>query len=268
MQRSKNLRKIKQCRGCPFYAPPKQCLDPAIKSGWCGDWIWYVRGSKQHRRRYARPRDPRTVAQQLCRARLTAASRSYSRLLTDEQQDACIAAGAKVQSRPRLGQSGPLTGQQDWVRKDYARQKAQHEGEKAKTASKPEQNQGFPRSTSDTHRGISVVSPVRRRLKAGPARKGEAGRKNVECRMKKEVRASQVPRNQRIAEPTRGQFRRTAGVTPSGFGRHSGRSSLLRGPKARRRSSGVRSSHGKTLWRRQRGLAARRRRQPEQVDIL
>jgi hypothetical protein len=39
-------------------------------------------------------------------------------LLTDEQQDACIAAGAKVRSRPRLGQSGPLTGQQYWMRKD------------------------------------------------------------------------------------------------------------------------------------------------------
>ena len=265
MQRSKNLRKIKQCRGCPFYAPPKQCLDPAIKSGWCGDWIWYVRGSKQFRRRYAQPRDPRTVAQQLCRARLTAASRSYSRLLTDEQQDACIAAGAKVRSRPRLGQSGLLTGQQHWVRKDYARQKAQYEGENAKTAWKPEQNHGFPRSTSDTHRGISVVSPGQRRLKAGPARKGKAGRKNLECRMKKEGRASQVPQNQRVAEPARGQCRRPAGVTPSGLGRHSGRSSPLRGLRAQRRSWGVRASHRKVPSRRQQGLASRRRRQQEQV---
>jgi hypothetical protein len=84
----------------------------------------YMRGSKQCRRRYARPMDLRTVAQLLCRARFTGASRRYSRLLTDAQQDACIAAGSKVQSRPRLGQSGPLTGQQYWVHKDATQENA------------------------------------------------------------------------------------------------------------------------------------------------
>jgi hypothetical protein len=52
------------------------------------------------------------------RARLAAASKSYNEALTDDQQDACIAAGAKRRTRPRLGQSGQQTGQQYWVGKE------------------------------------------------------------------------------------------------------------------------------------------------------
>ena len=50
-------------------------------------------------------------------ARLTAALKAYSEVLTDAEQDACIAAGAKRRTRPRLGQSGPQTGHQYWVSK-------------------------------------------------------------------------------------------------------------------------------------------------------
>ncbi len=88
-----------------------------LKSGRCGDWVWYMRGGKQCRRRWAKPRDPKTPAQLRCRERLAAASKEYNEALTAEQQDACIAAGAKQQSRPRLGDSGTLTGQQNWVQK-------------------------------------------------------------------------------------------------------------------------------------------------------
>jgi hypothetical protein len=49
------------------------------------------------------------------RARVAAASKAYSATLTEEEQDACIAEGAKRQTRKRLGQSGPATGQQWWV---------------------------------------------------------------------------------------------------------------------------------------------------------
>ena len=79
-----------------------------------------MRSGQQYRRRYARPRDPGTLAQLLCRAHFKATSRSYSRSLTQEERAACIAAGAKLRSRSRLDQSGPLTGQQYWVRKDSA----------------------------------------------------------------------------------------------------------------------------------------------------
>ena len=65
-----------------------------------------MRGGKQCRRRYARPRDPGTLAQLLSRARFGTVSRRYGRSLTDEERDACIAAGAKLRSRPRMDQSG------------------------------------------------------------------------------------------------------------------------------------------------------------------
>lgn len=91
-----------------------------------------MRDGKQRRRPYRRPKDPHTLAQMRCRGRFGAASSSYSQWLTDEQYEASIAAGAKVRSRPRLGQSGPLTGQQYWVSKEYARQKAQSKATKLK----------------------------------------------------------------------------------------------------------------------------------------
>ena len=55
------------CRRCPFRAPSGRCLDRAIKSGRCGDWIWFVRHGKQIRRLYVRPRDPRTLAAVIAR---------------------------------------------------------------------------------------------------------------------------------------------------------------------------------------------------------
>jgi len=67
-----------------------------------------------------KPNDPRSWRQRRWRARLTAASRKYSHSLNEKQQDACVAAGAKRRSRPRLGQSGPLTGQQYSVGKECA----------------------------------------------------------------------------------------------------------------------------------------------------
>jgi hypothetical protein len=104
-----------------MWRPATRCLDPThLRSGRCGDWVWYVLGGKQRRRRDVIPRDPRTPAQLRSRAALGATSRDYSAVLTEAQQDACIAAGAKVQSRRRLGSSGPLTGQQYHVRQECA----------------------------------------------------------------------------------------------------------------------------------------------------
>ena len=108
------------CSICQWRGPSGECLEKVIKSGRCGDWVWYMRGSKQCRRRWFNPRDPQTPAQLRSRARLAAASKEYNEALTNEQQDASIAAGAKEQSRPRLGDSGTLTGQQHWVRQRCA----------------------------------------------------------------------------------------------------------------------------------------------------
>ena len=254
MQRRRNSRPSRQCRGCPFWASPARCLNPSIRSGWCGDWIWYMRGSKQCRRRYARPKDPRTVAQLLNRGRFRTASKRYSRVLTDEQRHACIAAGAKVRSRPRLDQSGPLTGQQYWMRKDARRANTDVKTKSLKTIPQVLQPQRVARSTSGLHRSITGVSPEQRRLYTRAARPGGGGRKRV-------------LQYRRVTGRGQGQCRRTAGVRLVRAGRHPGGSSLLRGLRARRRSWGVRTSYLKVRARRQPRLAWRRRSQPEQAGV-
>jgi hypothetical protein len=105
-----------RCSRCALCGPAGECRDgTAVKSGRCGDWVWYERAGHQWRRRWLKPFDPKTAKQRTWRAHLAAASKAYNELLTEEQQDACIAAGAKRQTRTRFGQSGPQTGQQYWV---------------------------------------------------------------------------------------------------------------------------------------------------------
>jgi hypothetical protein len=119
--RRRDKKRRNWCRRCPFSAPSGRCLDTTIRSGRCGDWVFYrLPGGKQCRRRWVRPKDPLTPAQTRNRARLAAASCKYSAGLTAQERAACIAAAARRRSRPRLGQSGPLTGQQYSVRKQYA----------------------------------------------------------------------------------------------------------------------------------------------------
>ena len=105
------------CSRCALCGPAGECLDTVEKSGRCGDWVWYVWNGHQWRRRWLKGIDPKTAKQRAWRAHLAAASKSYNEVLTDEQQDACIAAGARRRCRPRLGDSGMHTGQQYWVGK-------------------------------------------------------------------------------------------------------------------------------------------------------
>jgi len=164
------------CRRCPFCAPSGQCLDRTIKSGRCGDWIWFVRNGKQIRRLYLCPHDPRTPAQLRSRARLGATSRKYSYSLTEKQRQACIAAGAKLRSRPRLGQSGPLTGQQYSIRRQYALQKAHGNEVNAAFAPKVPKPQKVKPTSWEPRRGASGVSPERRRLATGRASGARGGK--------------------------------------------------------------------------------------------
>ena len=92
-------------------------LPDVPKSGRQGDWIYYVRGNRQLRRPYKKPRDPRTPAQLRCRAAFRTAVKAWSQSqgMTQDDQRAWIAVAGKVQSRPRLAQSGPLTGQQYFI---------------------------------------------------------------------------------------------------------------------------------------------------------
>ena len=93
-------------------------MDSAVKSGRCGDWVWYVWKGHQWRRLWVKGVDPKTAKQGAWRAALATASKAYSNALTDEEQDACINAGAKRRTRPRLGDSGSETGHQYWVGKE------------------------------------------------------------------------------------------------------------------------------------------------------
>ena len=63
------------------------------------------------RRMKVTPRNPRTSAQQVIRQNLATQAAAYDQL-TDVQQEAWIAAAAQIQSKPHLGQKGPLTGLQ------------------------------------------------------------------------------------------------------------------------------------------------------------
>jgi hypothetical protein len=105
-------------------------------SGRDGDYVYYMRGKKQCRRRYFVPRDPRTPTQLRYRAALGAASKkwSHSGELTEELRQACRLAGAKVRSRRRLGLSGRLTGQLYYVKRACAGGEGRRQVEEGRTA--------------------------------------------------------------------------------------------------------------------------------------
>jgi hypothetical protein len=184
----------RRCPRCPFYAPSGKCRNTTLRSGRCGDWIWYVRNGKQFRRLWTRPRDPRTPLQLYWRARLSAASKRYSQGLTGGQRDGCIAAGARLRSRPRLFQSGLLTGQQYSVRQQCA-PKVAVDACHAGTMVRPLQTRGISASTWEHYRSaafalpwqcrkttvhpgrIITIWPVRERGKVGQISRNECRRK-------------------------------------------------------------------------------------------
>ena len=187
--------KVHGCRGCPCRTPSGRCLDTRIKSGRCGDWVWYVSGNKQLRHLYVKPRDPRTPRQLAERARFSAASKHYRDSLTQDQRNALIAAGAKFQSRPRLAQSGPLTGQQYAIRLEYA---AEAEGRmpKAESTAKGPPIQGISLPTSELPRSVAGGPPAPGRRVTGRVtgrerrgQNGEGSRHSV--RTSSEVRQGQ-----------------------------------------------------------------------------
>ncbi len=81
------------------------------KSGKCGLIVFQQGRYGQIARALAIPTNPRSTAQRTVRATLTAAARSWS-TLTQAQRDAWTATAAALQSHPRLGLYGSLTGNQ------------------------------------------------------------------------------------------------------------------------------------------------------------
>ena len=67
------------------------------------------------RRSLVTPKNPRTGAQGAIRSNLASQAAAYRRL-TDDQQEAWISAAASASTRATLGQSGPLTGLQLFVK--------------------------------------------------------------------------------------------------------------------------------------------------------
>ncbi len=192
------------CRDCPFRASSGACLDRTLKSGRCGDWVWFVlRGNKQFRRRWVKPNDRCWLGQRRWRGRLSAASRRYSHSLTEKERNACIAAGSKRRSRPRLDQSGALTGQQYSVGKECAAH-AREEVCKVTTTraivpqpqrltkahhSQVPQHQRVVRGTWEPRQGIAGVSPGCHHRNKGRGRQDEGRRTEIACRRRRKETA-------------------------------------------------------------------------------
>ena len=84
----------------------------APKSGRWGNWEYYMRRGKQRCRRHAERKKSRTPAQGQARDAFGGPARAWGKKLTQEQRDAWNAVAKHVWSKPRLGQSGPLHGEQ------------------------------------------------------------------------------------------------------------------------------------------------------------
>jgi hypothetical protein len=80
-------------------------------SGRRGKHVFYMRGRRLYRRLYVVPRNVRTAARRRTRGAFGVIAKAWSQVLTEEQRQAWMVAAAKVKSRPRLWQSGPLTGE-------------------------------------------------------------------------------------------------------------------------------------------------------------
>lgn len=131
---------------------------------------------------------PAHAAQLHSRAAFGAASNAWSesQRLTEEEREAWRAAGAKVQSRLRLYQQGPLTGQQFFVGRNCARdqiggkmrwelaepkeESAGARRQDAEFASQVAQPQTVARPTWDRYRSGAGVVPGQCRWTAGCSR--------------------------------------------------------------------------------------------------
>jgi len=186
--------------------------------------LYYVVNGKQRWRRHAVPKDPRTPAQQRSRARFAAASKTWSEdgLLTEAHRNAWYSDGAKRQSSSRLGSSGPLTGQQNYIGRNCTRKQRecemllhlrQSEQNKVKIkALRPEltaeasQYQPFTRATSGTRRACAGYAPSIRHARTGYARKCEVRQLML-----------QVPRIKRVTQSTSGRPQSNTRALPARY---------------------------------------------------
>ncbi len=213
-----------------------------------------MRKGRQRWHRYVIPRDPRTPAQQRSRAVFGAASKTWSesKELTDDLRDAWHADAAKRQSRSRLGSSGPLTSQQDFVGRNCAkdqrdsgtllhpskrkRDKTKSREPKLELVREVAQSHRPTQSAWGTRRALTVYAPSPHRVARGYARKA-----------KRRQLTSQVPRFQRVTRSTWERLQINTGVPPGQHRWESGHTSRVGKAGAGKHSSGLarrrRSAH-------------------------
>lgn len=83
-------------------------------SGACGKIVAYISPFGQVHRARVVPRNTRSSARDFMRGVFGSNAQGWGRKLSQEQRDRWNFAGPQVMSHPRLGQSGPLTGQQHY----------------------------------------------------------------------------------------------------------------------------------------------------------
>jgi hypothetical protein len=180
-----------------------------------------VLNGKQRWRRHTVPKDPRTPTQQRCRVRFAAASKTWSEngLLTQAHRDEWSADGARRKSRPRLGQSGPLPGQQNYIGRNCTRnqrdsemllhpshreqQHAKSKDLKPESTTQVSQAQPITRSRTGARQALAGSAPSNRRACRGYARKFKARKLML-----------QVPRLQMVTRATSDRPQTTTGVLP------------------------------------------------------
>lgn len=234
--------------------------DGSLKSGRSRGYVYYLLNGRQCSRRYVVPKDPRTLRQLRCRAALTVTSNAWSesQRLTEEDREGWRAAAAKVQSRPHLYQQGPLTGQQLFVARNFAREqtgqemlwellqpKTQGTGtrrqEREPTSQAP-QPKNVARSSSRPSRCCGTNTPRQHRRSPSCAAKSE-----------NTIILSQVAQLQRVTRPTWECPRTTTGVPPEwfqctpGVGRRIGKRGLR--PDRSSLVEADRNCHWRELWR-------------------
>jgi hypothetical protein len=200
MKKSKNSRPLDRTA-----FPPGS--ETALLSGRFGDWVYFVRNGKQCRRRYVRPKDRRSPAQLRVRKNFGEAAKhwSHSPQLTQAQRDAWELEANQIQSRPRLGQSGPLTGQQHFVGRACAKGRMKEECRMMKAESlarvetRPQAAQG-PRVAGTTweprggcERTTSQVSGVRCRVSGERRRNCKAATRSGSFAAPKRICAGSPP---------------------------------------------------------------------------
>ena len=129
-------------------------------------------------------------------------------------------AAAKLRNRPRLGQAGPLTGQQYSIRREYAASAAASMQKTPPTAKVPQlqrvtrkyksqvpQPQRFTRSTSGTHRGVSRMPPGHGRQNTGRGSTSGGRGNSQERRRRNEQPGAAVKQSQRVTRFTREHYR-------------------------------------------------------------